>query len=107
MQAPLRIIDLPAVHCQNFARNVATCSACEKNGGPLEIIGVTPSASRDTFEDAGSTLLIVDQGVVRICVDVSWGDLISTSATATTKESKSEEELSYGVDIDASTRPLI
>jgi hypothetical protein len=87
MQAPLRI-DLPAVHCQYFARNVATCSACEKNGGPLEVIGATPSASRDTFEDAGRTLLVVDQGIIHICVDVSRRNLIPLSATPMSKECK-------------------
>ena len=106
MQASLKM-DLPAVHCQYFTRNVATCSACEKNCGPLEVIRTTPSASRDTLEDAGRTMLVVDQGIIHICVDVSWGDLISTSATATTKDSTTTKLLAYSVDIDASTRPLV
>jgi hypothetical protein len=106
MQASLKM-HLPAVHCQYFTRNVATCSACEKNGGPLEVIGTTPSASRDTFEDAGRTLLVVDQSIIHVCVDVSWGNLISTSATTTTKELITAKELAYSVDINASTRPLV
>jgi hypothetical protein len=106
MQASLKM-DLPAVHCQYFTRNVAACSTREKNGGPLEVIGTAPSASRDTFEDAGSTLLVVDQSIIHVCVDVSRGDLISTSATATTKKSTTAKVPAYSVDIDASTRPLV
>jgi hypothetical protein len=106
MQASLKM-DSPAVHCQYFTRNVAACSAREKNGGSIEVIGTTPSASRDTFEDAGGTLLVVDQSIIHICVDVSRGNLISTSATATIKESTSVKEFAYSVDINASTRPLV
>jgi hypothetical protein len=76
----------PAIHCQYFARNVATCSACEKDSGSLEVIGTTPSASRNTFEDTGSTLLVVDQGIIHIGVDVSWSNLSFMSATEARKE---------------------
>jgi hypothetical protein len=65
----------PAIDCQYLARNVAACSACEKDGGSLEVIGTTPSASRDTFEDTGGTLLVIDQGVIHVRVDVSRSDL--------------------------------
>ena len=67
--------DSPAIDRQYVARNVAACSACEKDGGSLEVIGATPSASRDTFEDTGGTLLVIDQGIIHIRVDVSWSDL--------------------------------
>ena len=69
-----------AVNSNNLSRHITTSLTSQKHNHALEILGFTPSTSRDSSHNAGIAVGIVDERNVHVRVNVAGCDGINVDA---------------------------